>query len=72
MDFIVDLPQTQTDHDVIWVIVDRPTKSTYFLVIHSTFSLDRLARLYINEIVKLHRVSVTDKGEIYIFLFSYT
>ena len=54
MDFVVDLPRTQTGHDSIWMIVDRLTKSTYFLANHNTFSLDRLARLYIDEVVKLH------------------
>ena len=34
----------------IWVIVDRLTKSAHFLAIHNNISLDRLARLYINEI----------------------
>ena len=56
MDFVLDLPRTQTDYDAIWVIVDRLTKLTYFLAIRSTFSLERFFRLYINEIVKLHRV----------------
>ena len=59
MDFVVGLPRAQTNHDVIWVIVDRLTKYAYFLAIRSTFSLDRLARLYIDEIIKLHRVPVT-------------
>ena len=45
--------------DAILLIVDRLTKFTHFLAICSTFSLDRLARLYIKEIVKLHGVSVT-------------
>ena len=30
MDFIVGLPHTWTDHDAIWVIVDRLTKSPSF------------------------------------------
>ena len=58
MDFVVNLLCTQTDHDAIWVIVDRLTKSTHFLAIHNTFSLDRLTRLYIDEVVKLHEVPV--------------
>ena len=41
MDFIVGLPRTQTNHDAIWVIVDRLIKSEHFLVIRNTFSLDR-------------------------------
>ena len=59
MDFVVGLPRSQTDHDAIWVIVDRLTKSAHFLAIRNTFSLDRLARLYIDEIVKFHGVSMT-------------
>ena len=59
MDFIVDLPRIQTSHDAIWVIVDKLTKSVHFLAIRSTFSHDRLAKLYIDEIIKLHRVSIT-------------
>ena len=59
MDFVIDLPHAQIDHDVIWVITDRITKSTLFLAIHSTFSLDRLGRLYINEIVKFHGMPMT-------------
>ena len=56
MDFVVDLPHTQTSHDAIWVIVDKLTKSAHFFAIHNTFSLDRLTRLYIDEIVKLYGV----------------
>ena len=59
MDFVIGLLCTQTGHDAIWVIVDRLTKSVHFSVSRSTFSLDRLSRLYIDEIVKLHGVSVT-------------
>jgi hypothetical protein len=33
MDFITKLPRTQSDHDSIWVIVDRLTKSAHFLPI---------------------------------------
>nr|GFC94497.1 putative reverse transcriptase domain-containing protein [Tanacetum cinerariifolium] len=37
-------------HDAIWVIVDRLTKSAYFLPIREDFKMERLARLYLNEI----------------------
>ena len=58
MDFVVSLPCFQADYNVIWVIVNRLTKSTHFLVIRNNFTLDRLAKLYIDEIVKLHKVSM--------------
>ena len=56
MDFVVGLPRTSSKNDSIWVIVDRLTKSAHFLPIQITYSLDRLARIYIKEIVKLHGV----------------
>ena len=59
MDFVIGLPRTQVDYDAIWVIVDRLTKSVHFLAIHNNFSLDRLVKLYISEIVKLYEVSVS-------------
>ena len=33
MNFVFGLPRTQRGHNVIWVIVDRLTKSTHFLPI---------------------------------------
>ena len=59
MDFIVGLPRTQIDYNAIWVIMDRLTKLAHFPAIHNNFFLDRLAKLYINEIVKLHGVLVS-------------
>ncbi|KAJ9552775.1 hypothetical protein OSB04_016820 [Centaurea solstitialis] len=51
MDFVTELPKTKKGHDSIWVIVDRLTKSAYFLPIKESFSIDRLAQLYVDEIV---------------------
>ena len=59
MDFVVGLPRTYVGYDAIWVIVDRLTKSAHFLAVRNNFSLNRLAELYFNEIVKLHGVLVT-------------
>ena len=59
MDFISGLPHTQRNHDAIWVIVARLTKSAHFLAIKMDYSLERLAELYINEIVRLHGIPVS-------------
>ena len=59
MDFVSGLPRTQRNHDAIWVIVDRLTKSAHFLAIKMDYSLERLAELYINEIVRLHGIPVS-------------
>ncbi|GKA01080.1 putative reverse transcriptase domain-containing protein [Tanacetum coccineum] len=65
MDFITKLPKSSGRYDTIWVIVDRLTKSTYFLVIREDYKMRRLARLYIDEIVARHKVHVSiisDRG----------
>ncbi|GJQ92928.1 putative reverse transcriptase domain-containing protein [Tanacetum coccineum] len=59
MDFINKLPRTSSGHDSIWVIVDRLTKSAHFLAICEDYKIERLARLYINEIVARHGVPVS-------------
>ncbi|KAL0291128.1 UNVERIFIED_CONTAM: Transposon Ty3-I Gag-Pol polyprotein [Sesamum radiatum] len=56
MDFIVGLPRTFRKHDAIWVVVDRLTKSAHFLPIRQNDSLDKLAELYVSEIVRLHGI----------------
>ena len=58
MDFVVGLPLTGRKHDSIWVIVNRLTKSVHFLPVRTDYSLDKLAELYIKEIVRLHGISI--------------
>ena len=56
IDFVIGLPQTLVGHDAIWVVLDRLTKSTHFLPIRTNCPLEKLANLYIQEIVRLHGV----------------
>ncbi|GJT88435.1 putative reverse transcriptase domain-containing protein, partial [Tanacetum coccineum] len=58
MDFVTKLPRTSSGHDTIWVIVDRLTKSAPFLPMREDYKMDRLARLYLNEIVSRHGVPI--------------
>ncbi|GJV79727.1 putative reverse transcriptase domain-containing protein [Tanacetum coccineum] len=58
MDFINKLLRTSSRHDSIWVIVDRMTKLAHFLAIREDYKIERLARLYINEIIARHGVPV--------------
>ncbi|KAA3465826.1 Retrotransposable element Tf2 [Gossypium australe] len=59
MDFVTRLPLTTKKKDVIWVVVDRLTKSAHFISIRTNYSLDKLAELYIAEIVRLHGVPIS-------------
>nr|GEV84345.1 transposon Ty3-G Gag-Pol polyprotein [Tanacetum cinerariifolium] len=58
IDFMTKLPRTSSAHDTIWVIVDRLTKCAYFLPIREDYKMERLARLYLNEIVARHGVPI--------------
>nr|GEW46250.1 putative reverse transcriptase domain-containing protein [Tanacetum cinerariifolium] len=45
------IPRPKSGHDTIWVVVDRLTKSAHFLVTCEDYNMEKLARLYIDEIV---------------------
>ncbi|GKA48551.1 reverse transcriptase domain-containing protein [Tanacetum coccineum] len=65
MDFITKLPRSSSGHDAIWVIGDRLTKSAHFLAIREDYSMEKLERLYIDEIVARHGVPtsiISDRG----------
>ena len=59
MDFVTDLPRTQRQHDAIWVIIDRLTKSAHFLPVNVEDSLKKLTQLYVDEIMRLHGVPIS-------------
>ncbi|KAK9048751.1 hypothetical protein SSX86_032282 [Deinandra increscens subsp. villosa] len=59
MDLVTKLPRTARNHDAIWVIVDRLTKSAHFLPIREKYSSEKLADIYIDEIVSRHGVPVS-------------
>ena len=59
MDFVTALPRTPAGHEAVWVVVDRLTKSAHFIPIKMTYPLEKLARLYIREIVRLHGIPKT-------------
>nr|GEX05344.1 reverse transcriptase domain-containing protein [Tanacetum cinerariifolium] len=59
MDFVSKLPKTSKGHDTIWVIVDRLTKSTHFILTRATDSMETLTRFYIKEIISRHGVLIS-------------
>jgi len=50
------LPLSASRKNTIWVLVDRLTKSARFILIHDTWGVERLAQLYVKEIVRLHGI----------------
>ncbi|KAL0546240.1 hypothetical protein IC582_016146 [Cucumis melo] len=59
MDFITGLPRTLRGFTVIWVVVDRLTKSAHFVPGKSSYTASKWAQLYMSEIVRLHGVPVS-------------
>ncbi|KAL0551646.1 hypothetical protein IC582_010735 [Cucumis melo] len=64
MDFITGLPRTLRGFTVIWVVVDRLTKSAHFVPGKSTYIVGKWAQLYMSEIVRLHGVPVSIVSDI--------
>ncbi|XP_075515904.1 uncharacterized protein LOC142550712 [Primulina tabacum] len=58
MDYVTHLPRTSRHFDAIWVIVNRLSKSTHFIQYERTYSYKKMARLYIENVVRLHGVPV--------------
>ena len=59
MDFITKLPRTNRGADTIWVIVDRLTKSAHFIAIKESSSAEKLAEIFVRQIVSLHGIPVS-------------
>ena len=59
MDFVVGLPTTVGGYDSIWVVVDRLTKSAHFIPVRVKYTAEKLAKLYISKIVRLHGVPIS-------------
>ncbi|GKD99019.1 putative reverse transcriptase domain-containing protein [Tanacetum coccineum] len=54
MDFVTKLPKSSQGYDTIWVIVDRLTKFAIFAPMRETGPMDKLARMYLKEVVTRH------------------
>ncbi|GJV99943.1 putative reverse transcriptase domain-containing protein [Tanacetum coccineum] len=59
MDFVTKLPRSSQGYNTIWVIVDRLTKSAIFVPIRETDPMDKLAKMYLKEVVTRHGILVS-------------
>nr|GEW10912.1 reverse transcriptase domain-containing protein [Tanacetum cinerariifolium] len=59
MDFVTKLPKSSQGYNTIWVIVDRLTKSAIFTPIREPDHMDKLARIYLKEVVTRHGIPVS-------------
>nr|GEV42214.1 putative reverse transcriptase domain-containing protein [Tanacetum cinerariifolium] len=57
--WIPKLPKSSQGYDTIWVIVDRLTKSAIFVPMKETNHMERLAIMYLKEVVTRHGIPVS-------------
>jgi transposase InsO family protein len=72
MVFTISLPLTVCKFDLIWVIIDRFTKSAHFILVHTRFTAKKNAEIYIARILCLHGVLktiVSDRGSQFVAYF---
>ena len=65
---MIGLPRSKDGYDSIWVIVNRLTKLTHFLPVKTTYSVAKLAKLYVKHIVCLHGAHISiisDRGSVF-------
>jgi hypothetical protein len=58
--------------DLIWVIVDRFTKSTHFIPVHTKYEAEKCAEIYIAHVLCLHGVLktiISDRGSQFVSHF---
>nr|GFC17420.1 putative reverse transcriptase domain-containing protein [Tanacetum cinerariifolium] len=59
MDFVTKLPKSSQGYDIIWVIVDRLTKSAIFTPMRETDPMDKLTRIHLKVVVTRHGIPVS-------------
>ena len=73
MDFITQLPRSESGHDAIFVVVDKLTKMCHFVATSSTATAEQTALLYLNHVWKLHgvpKVIVSDRDPLFTSQFT--
>ncbi|GKE89722.1 putative reverse transcriptase domain-containing protein [Tanacetum coccineum] len=60
MDFVTKLPRTSSGHDTIWIIVDRLTKSAYFLPMREDYKMESQSERTIQTLEDMLRACVLD------------
>nr|GEY67652.1 reverse transcriptase domain-containing protein [Tanacetum cinerariifolium] len=66
MDFITKLPKLSQGYDTIWMFVDQLTKSAIFVLTRETDLMEKLARMYLKELLELMMSKRSKKNTKYV------
>jgi hypothetical protein len=72
IDFIVGLSMTVRNFDLIWVIVDRLSKSAHFIPVNTNYKVQKYAEIYIARVLCLHgvlKMIISDQGSQFVAHF---
>jgi hypothetical protein len=72
IDFIVGLSMTVRNFDLIWVIVDRLSKSVHFIPVNTNYKVQKYAEIYIARVLCLHgvlKMIISDRGSQFVAHF---
>jgi hypothetical protein len=72
MDFIMGLPLTAYKYNLIWVILDRLTKSAHFIPVNTNYNVNKYAEIYIAHVLCLHgvlKMIISDRGSQFVACF---
>ncbi|GKE43369.1 putative reverse transcriptase domain-containing protein [Tanacetum coccineum] len=58
-DFVIKFPKSSQGYNTVWVIIDRLTTSALFLPMRETDPMEKLARMYLKEVVARHGIPVS-------------
>jgi hypothetical protein len=72
IDFIVGLSMMVRNFDLIWVIVDRLSKSAHFIPVNTNYKVQKYAEIYIARVLCLHgvlKMIISDRGSQFVAHF---
>ena len=56
MDFITGLPKSKKQNDSIFIVVDKLSKATHFILVKSTYKVVHIVDIFLKEIFRLHGI----------------